>query len=106
MPCKREFPHLVEMQKKYKNHGVVCMTVTADHADDGPKALKFLQRMNAHFENYHWIDTADELDARLGSTALPTVLVFGRDGHRAKLFTPDEPFTYDDVEGVVKGLLK
>lgn len=94
------------MQQKYRDQGVVCMTVSADEPEDGPKALKYLQKMGAKFQHFHWIDTADEMDKRLGSTALPTVLVFGKDGQRAKLFTPVDPFTYDDVETLVKELLK
>lgn len=94
------------MQQKYKDQGVVCMTVSSDEPDDGPKALKFLTKIDARLQHFHWTDTSEEMDKRLGSTALPSVLVFGRDGQRAKLFTPENPFSYADVEKVVQELLK
>ena len=47
MSCKKEFPHLVEMQKKHGDRGLVVITVSVDPADDKEKvetANDFLRR--------------------------------------------------------------
>jgi hypothetical protein len=98
-------PHLVEMQEKYRANGLVCMTVSGDDKDDAKKALAFLQRINAKIENYHWIESIDDMEKHLGPTAFPTVVVFGRDGKKAKVFSNEDPFEHGDVEKYVKGLL-
>jgi thiol-disulfide isomerase/thioredoxin len=106
IPCKKEFPHLVEMQKKYRQDGLVCISVTGDEQEYVPKALAFLKRMNAKFENYQWVDTVDAMEDHLGSTALPAVNVYGRDGRLAKVFKNTTPFDHTDVENLVQSLLK
>jgi thiol-disulfide isomerase/thioredoxin len=113
VPCKKEFPHLVELHQKRAKDGVVCMSVAWDSADDRDKALEFLQQRGATFPNFllnkddkdgtqKWLDAYD-----IGP--IPVVLVFGRDGKLAKKFDredPDHPFTYADVNKLVEELLK
>src|SRR5262245_3721896 len=51
-PCRREFPHLVELHQTHAKDGVVCMSVTVDEASQQEAALKFLQNQNATFPNF------------------------------------------------------
>ena len=94
------------MHNRYAKDGLVCMSVTVDEKDDRDKALKFLQAQKAEFANY-WIDEEAEVwSKKLDVSAPPAVIVFGRDGNRAKTFTTEEPFSYEDVEKLVAPLLK
>src|SRR5262245_15414996 len=51
IPCKREFPHLVELHKKYGPAKLVCISVTVDDPEDKDKALRFLNQQKATFQN-------------------------------------------------------
>lgn len=94
------------MHHKYAKDGLVCMSVSVDEKDQQADALKFLKDQKAEFANY-WIDEEAEVwSKKLNVPAPPAVIVFGRDGKRAKTFTTEEPFTYEDVEKVVGPLLK
>lgn len=93
------------MQNKYRAQGVVCITVSGDDKDDIKKTLAFLKKIDAKIENYHWLDSLDDMEKHLGPTAFPTVVVFGRDGKKAKVFSNEDPFDYSDVEKFVKSLL-
>ena len=94
------------MHNKYAKDGLVCMSVSVDEKDQRDDALKFLKGQKAEFPNY-WIDEEAEVwSKKLDVPAPPAVIVFGRDGQRAKTFTTEEAFTYEDVEKVVGPLLK
>jgi hypothetical protein len=94
------------MHRKYAKDGLVCITVSVDEPDNGPKALAFLNKQGATFPNYLVDEPAEVWQKRLNVGFPPNVLVFDRDGKRVKKFTADEPFTYADVEKVVEPLLK
>src|SRR5436190_3382688 len=52
VPCKEKFPHMVELANHYKGKGVVFISLTIDDPEDRDKAVAFLQKQNAWFENY------------------------------------------------------
>src|SRR5262249_50862691 len=52
IPCKQEFPHLVELWRRNAGRPVVCMSVTIDDADARPAAMAFLKQVGAGFANY------------------------------------------------------
>lgn len=106
IPCKKEFPHLVELHGKYAKDGLVCISIAVDDADEKDKCLKFLQKQKATFANFLIDEPGNVWEKKLDSGAPPTVIVIGRDGQRVKRFTTEEPFTYADVEKVVKPLLR
>jgi hypothetical protein len=94
------------MRQRFDAKDVSFVTVNVDEKEDVPRALDFLAKQKANFDHYHLDEPAEVIDKELGSTALPTVLVFGKDGKRAKVFKPDEPFELSDVEKFVASLLK
>src|ERR1700722_585863 len=51
-PCKKEFPHLVELHEKYAKKGVACVSVSVDFLEDKDKTLEFLKKHKAAFTNY------------------------------------------------------
>lgn len=107
LPCKKEFPHLVELHKKHADKGLVCVSVAIDEKYT-PKALEFLKKVGATFPNF-WLDEpGDVWQERWDLKGVPAVFVFDRQGRRYRKFDNDDPdkqFTYADVEPVVQKLL-
>lgn len=109
LPCKKAFPHLVEMHRKYAGQGLVCVSVSVDEPEKRAKALAFLQKQGATFANYLLTEEVEVWQQRWKVKAPPIVFVFSRDGRRAAKFDHDDPdknFTYDEVENLVKQLLQ
>jgi thiol-disulfide isomerase/thioredoxin len=106
IPCKREFPHLVELHQKYVKDGLTCISLTVDDKDDVDKALAFLKKQKAVFANYLIDEPAELWSKKLDVPCPPAAIIFDRAGKRVKTFTTEEPFNYADVEKVVAPLLK
>jgi thiol-disulfide isomerase/thioredoxin len=109
VPCRKEFPHLVELHRKHAKDGVVCISVTVDEPDKQEKALKFLKSQGATFPNFLLNEDAEVWQEKWKSKTVPIVFVIGPDGHQVAKFSEDDPdkqFTYADVIKVVEGLLQ
>ena len=113
LPCKREFPHLVELHQQYADKGLVCMSVALDAPEDSkapappPGVLKFLTKQKATFTNYWLNEDGKVWTDRFGISGVPAVFVFDRQGRRAAKFTQDDgkTFDYTDVRKLVEKLL-
>jgi thiol-disulfide isomerase/thioredoxin len=118
LPCRREFPHLVELQKSNPND-VACVSVSMDYsgrASRPPESYRdqvteFLAEQDATFENVLISDDPDELQARLELAPIPLVWVFDRQGKLARQFDNSDPnkdeFTYaGDIAPFVASLLE
>lgn len=103
IPCKKKFPHLVEMSQKYAKQGLVVISVSTDPdaqtKETQETALAFLKPMKATFTNL----LLDEPEAfwadKLGVDSLPTVFVFNRAG-RWRKFTGEQANS-EDIEALV-----
>jgi thiol-disulfide isomerase/thioredoxin len=118
-PCKKEFPHLVEMHRKYGGKEVVCLSLSCDYAGIKSKppefyrerVEKFLVKQGAEFQNLLASDPSDELFEKMELASIPAVYVFGRDGKLAKRFDNEKAtseadnFTYKDVNKLVEELI-
>jgi thioredoxin-like negative regulator of GroEL len=108
IPCKKNFPHLVEMSRKYAGQGLVVISVSVDPnpqtKETQETALAFLRARQATFTNL----LLDEPEAfwaeRLGVQSLPCVFVFNRDGKWRK-FTGEDAKP-EDVDKLVAEWLK
>jgi len=106
-PCKKEFPHLVELHQRYAKDGVVCMSVSLDEPKQHDTALTFLKSQKATFPNY-LLDEGEAGWDKLDLKGIPVVFVYGREGKLARKFTNDDPdnqFTYADVEKFVQDMI-
>ncbi|MBY0523199.1 MAG: redoxin family protein [Gemmataceae bacterium] len=108
IPCKKRFPHLVEMANKYKDQGLAVISVSVD-ADPHKKevqdtALKFLQNRKATFLNLMLDEPPEYWSQRLGIKEIPCVFVFNRDGRWVRL--GGEDVSSEDVEKLVVEWLK
>lgn len=108
IPCREEFPRLVELHRQHAEQGVVCMSVSVDEPAAKEEALGFLREHQATFANYLIEDKPDAWWDKWNIKGIPIVLVFDRDGKLSKKFDMDDPdnqFTYEDVEKHVKEML-
>jgi thiol-disulfide isomerase/thioredoxin len=106
IPCKKEFPHFIELHHKYAKDGLVCISVSVDDIDDKERTLKFLRSQKATTINYLIDESADVWQNKLDATVPPNAIIFGRDGQRVKRFSAEAPFTYEDVGKAVKSALE
>jgi len=106
-PCKKEFPHLVELRDKYAKKGVACVSVSVDMLEDRDKALEFLKKQKATFTNFLLDETQKGWQKHFDILGPPVVLVYNADGKLAKKFDAFEAeYTYAEVEKVVQKLLE
>jgi thiol-disulfide isomerase/thioredoxin len=108
VPCKENFPHVVEMHRKYGEKGLAVVSLCLDDPDQPKKiadAEAFLKEKKATFANYYLAETAETAFEKLNIGVIPAVFLYGPDGKEIKRFTledADHPFTYDQVESFVK----
>src|SRR5437773_7141377 len=50
-PCVQNFPHTVELAKKYRERGLATIGVSLDRPDEQEKVREFLAKQGADFEN-------------------------------------------------------
>lgn len=110
-PCKENFPHLVEMHRKYGSKGLACVSLSMDDPTK-PKqvaeAEKFLKDKKAQFRNILLDEEEGVGFDKLMINSIPAVFIFDPNGKEVKRFTLDDPdnqFTYAEVEEAVKALL-
>ncbi|EMI56526.1 TlpA family protein disulfide reductase [Rhodopirellula sallentina] len=116
VPCLREFPHLVELQRQHPDR-IRAIGVNVDF--DGrerypaksyaPRAEVFLRAVKATFPNYLSQTPSEEVLQSAEVASLPAVLVFDANGKLAARFsegTADGGFNYEnDVVPLVQNLL-
>jgi thiol-disulfide isomerase/thioredoxin len=110
-PCKENFPHLVEMHRKYGGKGLAVISLTLDDPTDAKAvaaAEKFLQEKKAAFTNVLLDETYGDGYEKLNINTIPAVFLFSPEGKELKRFTMDDPdhqFTYEEVDKALAALL-
>lgn len=110
-PCKENFPHLVDMHRKYAGKGLACVSLSFDDptkAKQVAEAEKFLKDKKAQFRNILLDEEEGVGFEKLQINSIPAVFIFDSNGKEVKRFTLDDPdnqFTYAEVEKVVEALL-
>src|SRR5262249_23235600 len=107
LPCKREFPHLVELYRKYSSAGFTVISVSLDDAHDAEareRVKNFLVKQQAAFANYILDEKPEVWQQKLKIEGPPCVFVFGRKGELRKRY--NDGVDYGDVETVVVEALK
>jgi len=106
IPCMREFPNLVELQKKYGDK-IVCVSFNCDYIGIKSKppesyrerAEKFLTKREAKMLNILSSTPSDELFEKIDLASIPAVCVYDQNGNMVNRFDNDEgkygeEFTY------------
>ncbi|MFY9256795.1 MAG: TlpA disulfide reductase family protein [Fuerstiella sp.] len=120
LPCMREFPNLIKLQKHYGKK-IVCVSLNVDYvgikskppAYYQPRVEKFLTGQKATIRNYICNVDAIELFDNLKLNSIPAVYVYDADGKLAKRFDDtlledeeDDAFTYeDDINPLIESLI-
>lgn len=115
-PCVKEFPGLVQLDRRHRSDGVTCLSVSSDYLgiadekleDHRPAVEKFLRSQGATFENVLSSTPDTELYKALNIGSIPAVFVYQRDGQLAKVFggSGEEGFSYaEEIIPFVEGLL-
>jgi thiol-disulfide isomerase/thioredoxin len=110
-PCVQQFPHTVELARRYADQGLAVVSVSIDDADDIERVRTFLAERKATFDNVladagssNATANAFELDA-----GVPQYRVYDRSGQLLRSFAVDpeaeRQFTPDDVEQAVRQAL-
>ena len=107
LPCKREFPKLVALHRKFAAGGLTVMSVSLDDPNEPaskPKVKAFLHARKADFANYLLDEKPEFWQAKLRAEGPPVVYVFNRKGELEQRFADE--IDYTKVESLVSDLLK
>jgi thiol-disulfide isomerase/thioredoxin len=110
-PCMENFPHLVEMHRKFAAKGLQVVSLSLDDPSDAKAvaaARKFLKAQQATFLNVLLDEEFGVGFEKLDINAIPAVFVYAPDGKLVKKYSLDDPnnqFTYAEVEKDVAALL-
>jgi thiol-disulfide isomerase/thioredoxin len=97
VPCKKAFPHLVEMHNKFDKKKVAVISVTVDPRGDAEQVamlreaiLKFLNKNKATMTNV-WLDEPAEVwQEKTGINAVPFMYIFDKDNKIVKKLAGEE----------------
>ncbi len=106
-PCKKEFPKLVELHRKYAARGFAAVSVTLDDPTDEQarsSAKDFLAEKQASFSNFLLDEKIEFWQAKLKIDGPPCVFVFDRRGRLVKRYHDD--VDYGEIERIVADALK
>jgi thiol-disulfide isomerase/thioredoxin len=106
-PCRQEMPALVALQNRYRDRGVVLLTVSADEPEEEDAAREFLVKTGVPEPAYIKRAKSDEdfinsVD-RAWSGALPALFLYDRQGRRAASFIGEADMA--EVEAALRKLL-
>ncbi len=111
-PCRKKFPHTVELSRQYKSQGLAVVSVALDDDENQAKVERFLVEQQATFVNLrsHGGASDEAFDAfDIPDRALPCLRLFDRSGKLQKTFAiepnADKQFTFDDVDAAITELL-
>ncbi|MBX9789598.1 MAG: TlpA family protein disulfide reductase [Pirellulales bacterium] len=112
-PCKKMFPHTVELARQHAAEGLSVVTVSCDSAKAEPQVVAFLQQFPAQEAALEHVRVADDRtfvdDFKIENGTLPYLRIYGRDGQVLRTFVQGDPqgsgFDDADVEAAVKEAL-
>jgi len=110
LPCKKLFPHAVELHKRFAERGLVVISINLDDPEDESATLKFLADQQATFDNFISRHGAGPKSAELfeiDDGALPHLRLYDRRGRlRHKFAEAATPAVADRIDRAVEELLE
>jgi len=94
-PCVEEFPHLIELYKKYSDKGLQLVLVSADAEEDRGRVMDFLSEQGVDFATYIKSEPDNEFVMALGQEwtgALPATFIYDAKGDLKKFWMGDASF--------------
>jgi thiol-disulfide isomerase/thioredoxin len=110
-PCLEQFPHMVEMERRYRARNVRFVSLSVDNREDRAaveQARRFLEQQGAAFDHYLLDENILQAFEKLDIVSIPVVFLYDRQGARRYKLTGDDPkrqFTHRDVEQAIETLL-
>ena len=112
-PCIRNFPHMLETQKKFGKDGLVSISVSLDKPakDETPaqmkgRVLKLLEKFGSNIPNVILDEPQKLVEDKLRFRTIPCVYVFNRQGKWTKFGGTDDSIVLPaEVEKLVAELL-
>ena len=102
VPCRRSFPWMNEMQKKYGADGLVIIGVNMD--SDASEAEVFLRDYPAEFKIVY--DSSGDLARQFDVIAMPSSYIIGRDGEQVARHLGFKVKKQDEYEALLVETLK
>jgi thiol-disulfide isomerase/thioredoxin len=105
IPCIKGMPHLLEMQKKYGDKGLVAITLHVDpQVDEETKAgiARILNKNKMTTINLALDEPQEVWREKLHSNFIPNIFVFNREGK----WTQFSATTYDDPDQMYEAIEK
>ncbi len=110
-PCVEQFPHTVELARRYRERGLAVVTVSMDNPDAEPQVRAFLERQDARFDNL--LSSYGSPVAATNGFGLPGPVpcyrVYDRAGELHREFSVQpraaRQFTTADIEAAVEEIL-
>jgi thiol-disulfide isomerase/thioredoxin len=108
VPCREEFPQLVEFAKKFRNKGIVVVTASVDDQESLNAVKDFLRQQKADMPSF--LIHAPDMDTFINAIdqqwtgAVPATFVYDRKGNLAKRIIGGS--TLKEFESAVQPLLK
>lgn len=110
-PCKENFPHVLEMHRRFAKRGLAVVSLSLDDPSSKhavAEAEKFLKEKKSTVTNVLLDEEEGGGFEKLNINTIPAVFIYTAGGKEVKRFTMDHPnnqFTYDEVEKAVVALL-
>ena len=102
VPCRRSFPWMNEMQRKYGDDGLVIIAVNLDNKPSD--AEKFLQQYPAEFSIFY--DHDRQLVSEYAVEAMPSSFLIGRDGSIVERHLGFKSGKTDEYEAAIAAALR
>lgn len=103
-PCVLEMPTLAKLAEAQKGRDVVVLAVSVDREKDAEKARAFIVR-NAPLAFYHDPKSSLPFSLKPPTAAMPTTLIYGRDGVERARMLGEADWGGKDAAAVIERLL-
>jgi cytochrome c biogenesis protein CcmG/thiol:disulfide interchange protein DsbE len=101
VPCRRSFPWMNDMHRKYEDDGLIIIAVNLDRETEDANA--FLEAYPADFAvNY---DPDGDIATKYQVEVMPSSLLFGRDGNLTTRHAGFKVKRQDEYEAVIRSAL-
>ncbi len=108
-PCVEMLPHTVELQNRFRDRGLVVVTVSLDDPDNESAVRRLLGRHGATTENYlarYGVGPEAFAAFRFEDGALPHLRLYDRQGNLLRTFAAgDAPIDPREVERAIEKML-
>lgn len=103
IPCRKELPHLQDIYNRYKQQGLIVLTVNEDDPSTESKVKPFVKGNRYNFLVV--IDKDKELWRKFKIVTLPTSILIDQHGNIQKNFVGYRPGDEKQLEEEIKQLL-